>query len=145
MSAPAYIVYQNNGRYVEVVEFNSEIGKKAFPVLEIGEYKDAPYMNGYEEGLYNILVTTFPPDAGILNELLVKNKVIYDKKKDASRGTSGSTVPSVSNDTAFYEYNIADLDGIVNPSEGDFLKYFPDSMLDSEQIVGKNKALAEDA
>lgn len=41
--------------------------------------------------------------------------------------------------------SIADLVGIVNPSEGDFLKYFPDSMLDSEQIDGKNKALAKDA
>lgn len=41
--------------------------------------------------------------------------------------------------------SIADLVGIVNPSEGDFLKYFPDSMLDSEQIEGKNEALAKDA
>lgn len=41
--------------------------------------------------------------------------------------------------------SISDLVGIVNPSEGDFLKYFPDSMLDSEQIDGKNRALAKDA
>lgn len=41
--------------------------------------------------------------------------------------------------------SIADLVGIVNPSEGDFLKYFPDSMLDSEQIEGKNKALTKEA
>ena len=41
--------------------------------------------------------------------------------------------------------SISDLVAIVNPTEGDFLKYFPDSMLDSEQIAGKNKALAEDA
>lgn len=41
--------------------------------------------------------------------------------------------------------SISDLVSIVNPSEGDFLKYFPDSMLDSEQIEGKNKALAKDA
>ncbi len=41
--------------------------------------------------------------------------------------------------------SIADLVGIVNPSEGDFLKYFPDSMLDSEQIESKNKALAKEA
>lgn len=41
--------------------------------------------------------------------------------------------------------SISDLVGIVNSSEGDFLKYFPDSMLDSEQIEGKNKALAADA
>ena len=41
--------------------------------------------------------------------------------------------------------SIADLVGIVNPSEGDFPKYFPDSMLDSEQIEGKNKALTKEA
>ncbi len=41
--------------------------------------------------------------------------------------------------------SIADLVGIVNPSEGDFLKYFPDSMLDTEQIEGKREALAKDA
>ena len=41
--------------------------------------------------------------------------------------------------------SIADLISIVNPSEGDFLKYFPDSMLDSEQIESKNKALEKDA
>ena len=41
--------------------------------------------------------------------------------------------------------SISDLVSIVNPSEGDFLKYFPDSMLDSEQIEGKNKALSKDA
>ena len=39
---------------------------------------------------------------------------------------------------------IADLVGIVNPSEGDFLKYFPNSILDSERIEGKNKALAKE-
>lgn len=47
--------------------------------------------------------------------------------------------------TPAFTISIADLVGIVNPSEGDFLKYFPDSMLDSEQIEGKNKALAKDA
>lgn len=40
--------------------------------------------------------------------------------------------------------SISDLVGIVNPSEGDFLKYFPNSMLDGEQIEGKNKALAKE-
>lgn len=40
--------------------------------------------------------------------------------------------------------SIADLLGIVNPKEGDFLKYFPDSMLDDDQLEGKKVALYKD-
>lgn len=103
MGDPAYIVYQKNGRYVMVVEHVDANGKKAFAVIEIGNNKDAVYMNGYEGGLYNILVTSYPPDSGELKKLLNKpsNKVIYDKKKDAPQRTSGSMVPSVLNDTPF--------------------------------------------
>ena len=43
------------------------------------------------------------------------------------------------------DISISDLVRNVNPSEGDFLKYFPDSMLDNEQIEGKKAALAKDA
>ena len=106
MNDPQYIVYQGgNGRYVEVLNYNTEDGKKAFAVLEIGDFKDAPYMNGYEDGIYNVLVTTYPPDSGKLQELLKnpKNKVIFDKEKDLSQGTSSSMVPSVLNDKPFYE------------------------------------------
>lgn len=117
MADPEYIVYQKNGRYVEVVAYNTEDGKNAFAVLEMGDYKDDPYMNGYEDGLYNVLVTTFSPNAGKLNELLSSNKVIYDKKKDASRGTSSSTVLSVSNDTPFYEDSISENEPSVNTSD----------------------------
>ena len=50
--------------------YNTEDGKKAFAVLEIGDYNDFPYMNGFEDGIYNILVTTFSPDSGKLSKLL---------------------------------------------------------------------------
>ncbi|MBQ3146790.1 MAG: hypothetical protein IJB91_03585 [Oscillospiraceae bacterium] len=106
MNDPRYIVYQNvNDRYVLVVEFGTESGDKAFAVIEIGNNKDSVYMNGYEGGLYNILVTTYPPKTGKLKELLKNsnNEVIYEKKKDAPQRTSGSTVPSVLNDASFYE------------------------------------------
>ncbi len=112
MNDPRYIVYQGaNDRYVEVVEFNTESGDKAFAVIEIGNNKDAVYMNGYEGGLYNILVTTYPPRAGKLRELLKnsRNQVIYDKKKDAPQRTSGSTVPSVLNDASFYKDSIPEI------------------------------------
>ena len=106
MNNPRYIVYQeSNGRYVEVIENVTEDGKKVFAILEIGEFKDSPYMNGYESDIYNVLVTAFSPDAGKLRELLKnpKNKVIFDKEKDLSQGTSSSMVPSVLNDKPFYE------------------------------------------
>lgn len=109
MSDPQYIVYQGaNDRYVEVVQFSAKKGDKAFAVIEIGNNKDSVYMNGYEGGLYNILVTTYPPKSGKLNELLSNsdNQVIYDKKKDASQRTSSSTVPSVLNDASFFNDNV---------------------------------------
>ena len=68
----------------------------------------------------------------------------FDKKE--SRYPHGNLEQSSLNTappTSFI--SIAALVGIVNPSKGDFLKYFPGSMLDSEQIAGKNKALAKDA
>lgn len=106
MNDPRYIVYQGeNGRYVEVINHVTDDGRSVFSVLEIGDYKDAPYMNGYEGDLYNVFVTAYPPKAGKLLELLnnPKNKVIYDKEKDLSQVTSDSTVSSVLNDKPFYE------------------------------------------
>ena len=114
MGDPQYIVFQtSNNRYVEVVSFVTESKKKVFAVIEIGNDKDTIYMNGYEGGLYNVLVTAYPPDAGKLQELLnhPKNKVIYDKQKDVSQRTSSSTVPSVLNDTPFFEDSITQPDG----------------------------------
>ncbi len=60
-------------------------------------------MNGFEGGAYNVLVTEFSPDGGKLSEYLNKkeNVVIYDEKKDTSRRSSGSFLPSLSNDTSF--------------------------------------------
>ncbi len=120
MNDPRYIVYQGgNGRYVEVINYNTEEGKKAFAILEIGENKDAVYMNGYEGGLYNILVTAFPPEPGKLQKLLKgkDNEVIYDKQKDLSQRTSGSMVPSVLNDKPFYEDIVTHPDDSVNTSD----------------------------
>lgn len=62
------------------------------------------------QSLYKGLETnSIPADSGKLKEPIntKTNEVIYDKKKDASRGTSGSTVPSVSNDASFFEEAIS--------------------------------------
>lgn len=115
MNDPEYIVYQEfNDRYAEVVKCMLENGKKAIAVLEIGNNKDVVYMNNFEGGLYNVLVTTYPPNSGEIEKLVKNNQVIYDKKKDASQRTSGSTVPSVLNDTPFYEDSITQPESDVN-------------------------------
>ena len=115
MSNPLYVVYEQETqehpepRYVEVVKFDLENGRKAFAVLELtGENKDAVYINGYEGGQYNVFVTVYPPKDYKLKELLTNknNVVIYDKKKDFSQRTSGITVPSVLNDSSFFTNSI---------------------------------------
>ncbi len=146
MNDPQYIVYQGaNDRYVEVVQFNTTTGDTAFAVIEIGNDKDSVYMNGYEGGLYNILVTTYPPKAGKLKELLKNpnNQVIYDKNKDAPQRTSGSTVPSVLNDASFFEDSLPNSEDSVkrefslSDSNGNQLSegqqnYFKDSVVRDE-------------
>ena len=121
MGDPEYIVYQGaNGRYVEVVSYDTTEGKKSLAVLEIGDYKPEWTMNGYKNDMYNILVTTYPPDNGVVADLLRNktNHVIYDKKKDAPRGTPGSNVPSVSNDASFFEDMVPQEGSKVNKKSG---------------------------
>ena len=115
MNDPEYIVYQEfNDRYAEVVKCTLENGKKAIVILEIGNYKRSSHVNSFEDGTYNVLVTAYPPDSGKIEDLIKKNSVIYDKKKDASQVSSGSTVPSVLNDTPFYEDSITQPESDVN-------------------------------
>ena len=38
---PSYIVYQENGRYTEIIRFETQSKKRAIAVLEIGENKNA--------------------------------------------------------------------------------------------------------
>lgn len=125
MSNPLYIVYEQETqehpepRYVEVVKFNLENGRKAFAVLELtGDFKDALYVNGYDSGNYNVFVTVYPPKDYKLKELLTNknNVVIYDKKKDFSQVTSGITVPSVLNDPSFFTDSIAQKSEKSTPS-----------------------------
>lgn len=101
MDDPAYIVYQiDNGRYSEVVRYrDKKTGKETLTVMDFGNNKKASYMNGYEGGTYNVLVTTYNPDS--LQSYLAKNEVIYDKKKDAPQRGSGSILPSHLNGSPF--------------------------------------------
>ncbi len=135
MDDPLYVVYQGiNGRYVMVVEYETIEKKKAFAVMEIGENKDSVYMNGYEGGLYNILVTTYPPDSGKLRELLENrnNDVVYNKKKGNSQRTSGSMVPSVLNDSPFF------IDSIPENEQNSNSKNAQNLNVESEQFAFNN-------
>lgn len=145
MNEPQYIVYQGaNDRYVEVIQFGEEGGNKAFAVVEIGNDKNEVHMNGFEGGLYNILVTTYPPKAGKLQELLSnsENEVIFDKTKDVPQRTSSSTVPSVLNDTSFYEDIIAEEKLGVN--EKDLHERLSgDALLDAQDLIAEIQDVAE--
>lgn len=150
MNRPIYIVRQSDGRYLEIVKYTTGSGNKAIAVLEIGDNKDAVYMNGFEGGLYNILVTTFPPDSGKVSEILSKksNHIVYDAKKDASQRTSGNTVPSVLNDTPFFTEK--DTTSSSESQEKNFRKQVRrmetvyDEMGERERLVEENRELAED-
>ena len=104
MDSPKQIVYQSiDERYVEVVEFKTAEKQKAVAVLEIGENKNPEYLNGYNGGFYQVLVTAFEPDAGYIERILNKNGNIriYPKKKGSSQRGSGNQVPSHLNDSPF--------------------------------------------
>ncbi len=62
------------------------------------------------------LRSDFNPNPGKLQELLnnKNNVVVYDKQKDGSQRTSGSMVPSVLNDSPFYDSIIPQTDPDVN-------------------------------
>ena len=71
MNKPKQIIYQSaNERFVEIVEFESESKQKAVAVLEIGENINPEYLNGYNGGFYQVLVTAFDPDTEYVETLL---------------------------------------------------------------------------
>ena len=105
MNKPKYIVFQTaDERFVEVVEFETERKQKAVAVLEIGENKNPEYLNGYNGGFYQVLITAFEPDTGYVETLLNKNgniKIYPKKKKGSSQRGSGNRVPSHLNESPF--------------------------------------------
>ena len=154
MSNPEYIVYEppneehSAPRYVEIVKFNLKSGRKAFAVLELsGEYKRANHVNEYEWGNYNVFVTTYPPKAVKLKEILTNknNKILYEKKKDFSQVTSGIIVPSVLNDPSFFDNSIHQDEAIVNTagenilSEEDQLLLFDEEFYEKFRYESKEK------
>lgn len=117
MGHPAYIVLQQNGRYAMVVSFYNSRNKKVVVSIDfasdekpVKNYKDKMYMNGYNAGFYNIVVTQFEPDD--LSNYLNGCEVVYDKKKMNGRYQVGSgRVVTFTHDTPFID------DSIPQPSK----------------------------
>ena len=122
---PAYIVYQANGRYAEIVRYRDKTGKTALASVDFYglngkvKYKYDQYMNGYAGGLYNVVVTTYNPEdlQSYLNN--PDNVIIYDKKKGLPEVGSGSKLPSRLTDKPFYEDSVTQTEDGVKEKNSD--------------------------
>ena len=78
-------------------------------------------------------------------ELANKNKlymsVTLTKIKEADITALPSDLTESDKTNQLPNYNIAQLVKLVNPKDGDFLKYIPDALLNEEQIASKKVAL----
>ena len=126
MGDPSYIVLQENGRYAEVVSFYNKRNKKVVVAIDVANehsvpqknYKHSQYMNGYNEGCYNIIVTQYEPDD--LETYLTKNEIVYDKKKMNGKYQVGSgRIVTVTHDTPFIEDIISQKPDSVNTKFSD--------------------------
>lgn len=121
MGDPSYIVLQKNGRYAEIVSFYNKRNKKVIVAIafadtsskEKSNYKYSNYMNGYDEGYYNIIVTQYEPDN--FQKYLDETTIIYDKKKMNGKYQVGSgRVVTFTHDTPFIDNSISEKSEIVN-------------------------------
>ena len=110
MGDPSYIVLQENERYTMVVSFYNKRNKKVVVSIDFANpntvpqknYKHEPYMNGYNAGCYNIIVTQYEPDD--FKDYLSKCEVVYDKTKMNGKYQVGSgRIVTVTHDTPFIE------------------------------------------
>lgn len=112
MGHPSYIVKQYNDRYAMVVSFYNKQNKKVIVSIDFAvdsenpkNYKYEQYMNGYNEGFYNVVVTQYQPDS--LSKYLEKNEVVYDKQKMNGRYQVGSgRIVTFTHDTPFINNSI---------------------------------------
>ena len=106
MGHPSYIVRQRNGRYAEVVSFYSSQKKRVVVAIDFADpldkhnYRYQQYMNGYNEGYYNIIVTEYEPDS--LKAYLQNTEVVYDRAKMNGKYQVGSgRVVTITHDMPF--------------------------------------------
>ncbi len=106
MDDPAYIVLQRNGRFAEVVRYRNKGGKTLIAALDYGENKNSEYMNGYNGGNYNVIVTTYNP-TNLNSYLDTCQAIVFDKTKDTPQSGSGRVEwPSHLNGMSSENYDI---------------------------------------
>ena len=119
MGHPSYIVKQKNGRYAEVVSFYNEKNRKVIVSVDFAakghNYNYERYMNGYNSGYYNIIVTQYEHDS--LSSYLKQNEVVYDRKKMNGKYQVGSgRIVTFTHDTPFIKDTVAQSDNGVKMS-----------------------------
>ncbi len=124
MGNPSYIVKQNNGRYAVVVSFYNRRNKHVVVSIDFANsiderktnFKHKQYMNGYNEGYYNIIVTQYEPD--ILPNYLFNNEIVHDKKKMNGKYQVGSgRIVTFTHDAPFINNSVPENEKKVNTSE----------------------------
>lgn len=144
MGNPAYIVLQQNGRYAMVVSFYNKERKRVVVSIDFANekrpeknYKYQQYMNGYNEGFYNIIVTQYQPDD--LSNYLNNNEIVYDKKKMNGKYQVGSgRIVTFTHDTPFISNSLSysndeSNDKIVNNDD----EQFSDREYSYKELVAK--------
>ena len=96
------------------MKYKSKGKHSVWAVIDLNESKSMSSVNGYRQGVYNVLVTVFEPDN--LDNYLKNNvaDVIYNKKDESQSDSGGLLTPSYLNDSPFYENSIADGKGTFN-------------------------------
>ena len=112
---PNYIFYQkDNNRVTVIVRLGK--GKNAFVTLDKGRNFNSDLLNGYEGGRYNVSVTVYYLDNLNKYKSNENNVLLYDKSKANHEEASGSLVPSLSNDSPYFDEIITQNDENVNRS-----------------------------
>lgn len=117
MAKPNHVGYQGEtGRFFEIVHYGKK--DKRFDVsvfFDLNAYKDSRYLQKYksENMHYDIAVTLIPMNKQEIKRLISNiNSTVFtpNYKKGVPQLTIGQPVPSVLNDTPFYENSITDSD-----------------------------------
>ena len=123
MAKPVHVGYQGkSGRFFEIVHYNADGGKGDVAVFyDLNRYKDPTQTQRYksEDQKYDIAVTLVPLSKNDIKKMVSNSKNIVftpDYTKGVPQLTSGNNVPSVLNDTPFYEQSIAQDEGPVKYS-----------------------------
>lgn len=85
LDSPDYLFSQENGRGVAVIRLPDKTNNTAV-IVEFGNHINAPYMNGFEGGKYNLSVTAFEVDDGDIGLFMYQIdkgwRKVFDKQKE---------------------------------------------------------------